>query len=297
MLIEVLLPLFLLVATGWALAKLSWFGSRWSEGAGELTAKILLPSLLFYGSYQHGLPADVPLSLLVAFYIPMVVLFTLIVLVKRRQANKSAFSLACIYSNNVFLGLPIIAHVIGETGLRYAFMVIAFHSLLAFSLYYFSSSPQNQASRWHTMVKSLKNPIVMSLVLGLVLNRSGLQLPVAVSSVLAMLGKAALPCALFVLGASLSRFQLSSYRQGAVIAALKLMVLPFLVLVMARGVLALPDEVIMVLIILSACPVGISAYPVVAGDGRDPSIVSSAILLSSLASMVTIPVWLAVLSI
>lgn len=293
--IEILLPLFLLVAMGWLLSGLSWFSARLSEGASELTANILLPSLLFYGTYQHGLPDDVPLSLLAAFYIPMLMLFTVMLWWRRQQANRSAFALAGIYSNNVFLGLPIISHVVGDSGLSYAYMIIAFHSSLAFSLYYFSSSRQNQVSRWHAIIKTFKNPIVMSLVLGMLLNFSGLQLPAPGISVLNILSEAALPCALFVLGASLSRFRLVDYRQGVAIAAIKLIGLPLLILLMARGVIGLSEPAILVLIILSACPVGISAHPVVVGDGRDGSVVSSAIVLSSIASMVTIPVWLAII--
>ena len=49
-LIASLAPLFLLAAVGWLLARLRWLKPGWIEGAGELTAKLLIPCLLFQGT-------------------------------------------------------------------------------------------------------------------------------------------------------------------------------------------------------------------------------------------------------
>ena len=295
MIISILLPLFLLVALGWGLAKLNWLKPHRCDQASKITAQLLLPTLLFYGSYRYGLPNDAPLTLLAAFYLPMLVIFAVVMWFNRHKTNHPAFALSAIYSNNVFLGVPIVTHVIGEAGLKFAFMVIAFHSLLAFSLYYLASAKQPSASRWQPLVNTLKNPIVLSLVLGLLFNRSGIVLPELVLSGLSLVSQAALPGALLVLGASLARLSVSHHRSGLIIALIKLISLPLAVLAMARLVLGLSDQITVVLIILSACPVGISVYSVVAGDGRDPALVSSAILLSTIGCVITLPLWLMML--
>ena len=284
-----------MVAAGWLLAKSQWLKPKWLDVANDLTAKILLPVLLFLGSYRYGQPDDVPLTLLAAFYFPMLIIFVALMWLLNKQTNKSPFALCAVYSNNVFLGIPIVSQVVGDAGIRYAFMVIAFHSLLAFSLYYVASSHSLKRSRWQPIINTFKNPIVMSLVLGLSLNKIGLELPQWLLNGLGLISEVALPGALLVLGASLARLRLSNFWQGLLISSIKLIALPCLVYLLSKFVFGLANEITLVLIIFSGCPVGISAYPVVINDGRDGSLVSSAILLSSLGCVVTLPIWLLLL--
>jgi predicted permease len=44
--------------------------------------------------------------------------------------------------------------------------------------------------------------------------------------------------------------------------------------------------------VIAACPVGVNAAALVQADGKNPALVSSAILLSSIACIATIPLWI-----
>ena len=65
---------------------------------------------------------------------------------------------------------------------------------------------------------------------------------------------------------------------------------------LAAFVLQVPTDAQAVLVVLASCPVGVNAAFVIAADGQDTDVVHSAILLSSLACAVTIPLWLQVLA-
>jgi malonate transporter len=269
----------------------------WAAGVGELTAKVLIPVLLFNGAYKSGLPAAVSWQALIAFYLPLTALFALVAHGVRRHADSGTRALAACYSNTVFVGIPVLVQTLGGDSLQFAFPVIAFHSLVAFTLYYLAASGGSGGGRQigTALANAARNPIVMSLMAGLVFNLAGVTLPTRASAMLTMVGSAALPCALLALGASLATLTLHSRAEAALVIAIKLLLFPALVLALAVYAFGLPLPVASVLVILASCPVGVNAYAVVQGNGKDPALVSSAILLSSVGCMATMPLWLWVL--
>ncbi|WP_181373300.1 AEC family transporter [Massilia glaciei] len=298
LLLALLLPLFLIAGLGWALARSSWLARGWPNGVSELTVKLLVPALLLNGAYTNGISASISWQLLCAFYLPLVAVFLLYAHGWRRGAGAAPRALAATYSNNAFVGIPVLVQTVGNDSLRYAFPIIAFHSLVGFSLYYLCARGDAGAHRGRggklgaSLLAALKNPIVASLFIGFALNLGGVDLPAPVRQLLAMLAGAALPCALLALGASLATLAPQRGGETVLVAATKLLLLPLLVWLLARHGFGLAPEAVKVLVLLSACPVGINAALVVKADGKDAGMVGSAILLSSILCMATIPLWL-----
>jgi malonate transporter len=298
LLLNLLLPLFLLSTLGWLLAKSRWLATAWIDGVNELTAKLLIPALLFNGAYQNGLPDAVSWQVLTAYYIPLLSLFVFVAFAFKRGENHAGRALAATFSNTVFVGIPVLSQAFGNASLQFAFPIIAFHGLIAFTSYYLLASSGGSAKLklLSSLGNTVKNPIVISLLSGLLFNSMGFALPNVVTKIIDMLTAAALPCALLVLGASLANFHLQSKSETALIVFAKLFILPALVLILAVFVLHLPTAASSVLVILAACPVGVNVSAIVQGDGKNPAMVSSSILLSSLACVLTIPLWLWILA-
>jgi malonate transporter len=288
-LLTLLLPLFLLTGLGWVLAKPRVLASDWQAGLSELTAKIFIPAFLFSGALRHGIPAAVSWQVLAAFFLPLLLLF----LAARGVGRDAPRALAATYSNTVFVGIPVLTQAFGPASLQYAFPVIGFHALAAFTLYYLASPKAGGNARLPAALANVvKNPIVLSLLLGLALNALRVALPAPVTAVLAWLSGAAGPCALLALGASLAGFRLHQPLRTAATVAAKLVLLPACVLAMATLVLRLPAPACAVLVVLAACPVGVNAAALVQADGKDATQVSSAILLSSVLCLLTLPIWI-----
>jgi predicted permease len=290
MLLSLLLPLFLLAGLGALLVKTGWLGTSWAGGVNALTAKLLIPALLFNGMLKNGLPAAVSWQVLAAYYVPLLLLFGALAMWSGRDAARA---LAGTFSNTVFVGIPVLRQALGEASLQFAFPVIAFHGLIAFSAYYALAAGGGRLLP--AIGNAVMNPIVASLLAGLALNLSGLALPHALSQLLDMLASAALPCSLLALGASLATLRLQEHRVALLLVAAKLFALPLLVLG-ATLILHLPADATAVLVVLAACPVGVNVAAVVQGDGKDPALATSAILVSSLACTATLPGWLWLLS-
>lgn len=296
-LIPLLLPLFLLAGLGWALLRFRLIRRDWVAGTNDLTTRVLIPALLLLGTYHNGLPDNAPLALLLAYYLPFITLFSLLAFVFRAQAERAQLSLAALYANTVFIGIPVVVQVLGEASLEFVFPIIAFHSLIGFSLYYLTDSLAEGGSRLLPAVaKTLRNPLVFSLLLGLLLNVSGLSLPAWLLQPLGMLADASLPSALLVLGASLAQFKLGYSLKSLTVVVTKLLLLPVLVLVAAVFLFRLGTEAATVLVILSSGPTGINAYILASNDNKGVEVVSSVILLSSLLYLLTLPAWLFIMT-
>lgn len=287
MLFALLLPLFLMAGLGCVLARTGILAASWQSGLTELTAKVLIPAFLFSGAFRNGIPGSVTWQFLVAFFVPLIALFVAAAIA--RDSGSAPRALAATYSNTVFVGIPVLTQAFGSDSLQYAYPVIAFHGLVAFTLYYLASPGGNVAG---SLLNAVKSPIVISLLLGLACNFVGLTLPGALSSVLAMLSAAALPCALLALGASLAGFAIRSWPETILTVVGKLIVLPACVLGMGLCVFELPSAATAVLVVIAACPAGVNGAALVQADGKNPAQVSSAILLSSIACIATIPFWI-----
>lgn len=285
----VLLPLILVAGLGAALAKTPFLSNEWQAGLNELTARLFIPALLFGGAYQTGIAPAVSWQFLAAFFLPLLALFAFAARAFKRDAPRA---LAATYSNTVFVGIPVLSLAFGTDSLQYAFPIIAFHGLLAFSLYYFASPGAKGVVG--SLLSAVRNPIVISLLLGLACKLGGVRLPAVVTQLLSILSAAALPCALLALGASLVRFRVKSWVESMAVVVAKLLVLPACVYGLAVYVFSLSAPAAAVLVVIAACPVGVNAAAVVQADGKNPALVSSAILLSSIACVVTIPFWIGV---
>jgi predicted permease len=290
-----LLPIFLLAGLGALLARLPWLRPSWHAGVTELTAKFLVPSLLFASAWRTGIPPSLSWKVLCAFYLPLALLFIAARLLARRggagAGTGAPAALAATYSNTVFVGVPVLVQVLGEGSLQFAYPVIAFHSLFCFTLYHLSED--GAKSGWlGAVLSTLKNPIVAALLLGLALNLAQVRLPAPLLRVLDMLGGAALPCALLSLGASVAALKPGRWSATGAIVLAKLVLLPLGVMTLSVFVFDLPLAAAMVLIVLASCPVGINAAFVVKPAGGGAQLVNSAILLSSLLCAATMPAWL-----
>jgi predicted permease len=286
-----LLPIFLLAGLGALLARLPWLKPGWHAGLTEVTAKFLLPCLLFASAWRTGIPPSVSWKVLCAFYVPLGLLFLAARLVYRGAGSAAAAALAATYSNTVFVGVPVLAQVLGEGSLQFAYPVIAFHSLFCFTLYHLSDDAA--PSGWlGPVLSTLKNPIVAALLLGLALNLAHVGLPQPLPRVLDMLGAAAPSCALLSLGASVASLKPGRWAATGAIVLGKLLLLPLGVAALSVFVFQLPMAAAMVLIILASCPVGINAAFVVKPAGGGAQLVNSAILLSTLLCAASMPAWL-----
>jgi predicted permease len=300
------MPLILVALLGFVCAKSQWLNRAQIDAISKFTFYLSIPAFLFYQMAQANFSEQISLELFAAFYLPVLCCYCLAwlshyFLIERKKTSSmtssAVFSLGSSYSNTVIIGLPILLTLFGEKVIGIIFLIITFHSALLFTLTSaissFSAKGRNSFNSKEIIKQNLKNPLVVSISAGLVVNLIGIELPTILADSLQLMGKPAITLALFILGASLAYYHVRDKLFSITIASfIKLALLPALVLITSQSIFQLPALSVTVLVILSACPTGVNAYLIAKAHQQEQQTVAGTVVVTTLLSMLTIPLWL-----
>ena len=304
--ISIIMPLILVALLGFFCAKSQWLNRSQIDALSKFTFYLSIPAFLFYQIAQANFSEQISLTLFASFYLPVLCCYGIAWLshyffIERKNPSSASgsaiFSLGASYSNTVIIGLPILLTLFGEQVLGIIFLIITFHSALLFTLTSaiasFSANSRKSFNGKEIIQQNLKNPLVVSISTGLVVNLLGIELPSVLANSLILLGKPAIALALFILGASLAYYQVRDKLFSIGIASLsKLVLLPTLVLLTSQVLFQLSPLSVTVLVILSACPTGVNAYLIAKAHQQEQQTVAGTVVVTTLLSMITIPFWL-----
>ena len=129
----------------------------------------------------------------------------------------------------------------------------------------------------------------MGLALGMTANLLGLRLPGTLDRMAELLGGAAVPCALFAMGASLASYTARGHTLPALaLAFLKLVVHPLLVWLVMSPVLGIEGIWLSTAVVVAAMPSGVNVYLFAARYGAAQEVAARTVLLASGLSVVTV---------
>ncbi|HBX54638.1 AEC family transporter [Pseudomonas sp. UBA2684] len=291
--VQAILPIFGLIVLGYLLGWREWLSGESAAGLANITFKLFMPTLLFAGIAKASLADGLSPMLLLAYYLPVLLVFCLVnLIVHRQRGTATPLGLTAAFSNNVLVGIPLVTTLMGPQGLVYVFAILVFHSLTLFSLHSFYAAFGGQDKvDGKALLKNLANPMIIGLLLGALLNASGLHVPATLWRMVEWLAQAALPCALIVLGVSLSRYRLRPSTGVVGLALAKLVLFPAMVWWLSGQLPGLNEAARTVLVILAACPSGVNILAF-AKTPEDTRSVSSAVFLSTVLAALTLPLWM-----
>jgi predicted permease len=195
----------------------------------------------------------------------------------------------------VLLGIPLVLTTFGEEATLPLFLIIAFHSplLLPLVTVIIEISRGSRASLRQIPLNTLKglakNPIIGGLLLGAVFNLLQLPLPAAIDKIAQIMSQAALPCALFAMGASLSQYRIAgNFAESLTLVSLKLVLHPLLTWLLAGLVFQLPPLWTHTLVILAALPTGVNTYLFAQRYGIGVVTSTTTIFISTALSMLSL---------
>lgn len=287
-----ILPIFGLIVLGYLLGWRQWLSVESAAGLANITFKLFMPTLLFVGIAKAPLADGLSATLLLAYFLPVIVVFAAVnVIVHRQRGMATPLGLAAAFSNNVLVGIPLVTTLMGHDGLVFVFAILVFHSLTLFSMHsFYAAFGSSERVKLGVLLKNLANPMIIGLGLGALLNVSGWVVPEPLWKMATWLGQAALPCALIVLGASLSRFRLRPSTTVISLTAAKLLVFPALVWWFSGLLPDLSSGARSVLVLMAACPSGVNILGF-AKTQEDIRSVSSTVFLSTVLAALTLPIW------
>jgi predicted permease len=303
--IDSVIPVFLLIATGW-LARVSGLieDKHWS-GIEKATYFIFFPAIIIDTLARADLGSVPMLGVGAALIGAILVIAGALLAVRiplQRWTGLDGPAFTSLFQGstrwNTFIGLAMASSLFGPRGITLmavaiAAMVPLLNTLAFYVLVRFAGGPpQTPLEMLRTFVA---NPYIWSCAIGLALNGSGLLLPKPIGSFVEILGRAALAAGLLIVGAGLDVRRLARPEGVHVISlGTKLLALPLIAVALARlfGVSGLDLEVT---VIAASVPTASGAYALAKQMGGDAALMAEIITIQTLASLMTMPILMAVL--
>lgn len=303
----VVLPVFLLVGSGYAAVRLRVVQESVVDALLAFATRIAVPVLLFQALYRLDLGAALRWEHLLSFYAAATASFLGSALVARiafgrRPGESVAIGFIALFSNSVLLGLAVLERAYDPPEMEAAFALVAIHApycylvgILSMEMVRRDGAPIRVALR-RTANAMFRNALAIGIALGLLFNLLAVPVPEAVAATVDLLARAALPVALFGLGGALTRYAMRDAGGEAVTAAaFSILVHPALAWVLAAHVFALPEPFVRAAVVIAAMPPGINAYLFASMYDRAVGTAASSVLIGTAASVLTATFWLWVL--
>ncbi len=299
--LEQMIRILLFLSLGFALNRLHILPKGSGTAVSRLLTTVFMPSLLIYSNMSEFNIVNVgeysQLVLWGGFFIAITILLAIPVSRKLGGDNhldRNVYLYGLCFPNTGAVGGPLAMAMFGTLGYFKYNLFLLFVTLATYAWgvsLFLDVERKNPVKRFFV---NMMNPIFLSMAIGLVLGAIGAKnwVPDLVTSALKDLGSCYIPISLVMTGFAVAEYPLDEVfkrPRSYIFALLRLIVIPVLVLVLA-WVLRVPQSIATLLAITYAGPCGMNVVVFPSSYGRDCRTGASIVLLSSLGSILTVPV-------
>jgi predicted permease len=296
-----IVPIFIVILVGLIIQRRHFLPPEFAGPANRLVYYVAIPAMIF---------GSVAKSDLTAWFNPLTIGITLAAaatvyaaagflhrFIGVDQDQVGTFIQSSGHGNIGYMGLAVASYHLGDVGLTHAsvvggFLMILQNVLSVTALAYHGSDARGSRSRFYFLGRILGNPVIVAVLAGMAFSISHLTMPIIVQRSLKIISDLALPTALLIIGGALSFDQVRLYwKMSLCTTMLKLLGLPAIGYVLFK-LLGIRGEAMVSAMILMGCPTATVTYVMSKEMRGDLGLATAAITLSTLASAVTISMWL-----
>lgn len=309
--LSALMPVVLLIAAGFGIARLGWLGPQWVKRLSTLAFGVLTPVLLFRTMSRVHLEQLDPQPAL-AYMLTLGLAFVGMLVWRGFNRTAAVLALGVTYSNAVMIGIPLVAMAWGEAGLVTLFTLIPIHSLVLLTIATMAlevvlaqeqvtlrrqgqpaadgggiagAAVRALAVGFRAFGRALVHPVPLPILAGLAFAQTGWQIPAALDQGMRWLGLAFGPLALLLVGLSLARSPIGALMRPALgLCAIKNLAVP----AVACGIgwlLGMRGLPLTVLTATAALPIGANVFLFSQRYGVAQDLVTAGVALSTLLSL------------
>jgi predicted permease len=301
---DAVLPLFLIILGGILFSRTKMASEQWVEVLNRFALWIGYPALVITllsrldlsgGHYNRMMLVNSAYFIfctLLAFPYSRLFRFT--------HLRRRTFFLILAYGNVTYLGIPVLQTVLGDEGLKAGALLSAVYVfwLLTLGLLLVETGGEKPFHPGQLALKLLTNPLLLSVVIGLFLAITRLQLPGIFSRSLSMLAQSVTPLVLFSLGIFMGFQKIGHWKEWGhvVLFALVIMLtLPGIFYLVSAHTGWLKDMDLQASILEAAMPVGLTPYALAQQYRLDTAFTARVVLLSTSLSLILLPLWIVIL--
>lgn len=286
--------ILLLMLAGLFTKKLGLVGKEGQKNLTDLVLNLVLPCNIIH-AFQIEFSKDILSAFGAIFLVSICIQLGCTILGSLLFQRSPLEARKCLYygtvcSNAGFLGNPIAEGVFGPAGLALASVYLIPQRIVMWSagISVFSGSKDMRA----LLKKVLTHPCILACGAGLVLMVTQLQLPAVLQSTIEALGSCNTALSMMVVGMILAELKIHEMKDKTVLfyTLVRLILIPILVWVPCR-LLGLSGLVTGVSVLLAAMPAGATTSILAAKYDANPAFASKMVIFSTLASVITTPVW------
>lgn len=299
-LLGVMMELSALILLGLVLTKLHLLDEKGSAVLSTLVVHVFNPALIISSVCEGGLQTQgdtVIEAIICGVFLYALLILIAIVVYMRSKALKEEVSICkmiVIFSNTAFVGYPILRALYGDFAV---FVFSLMHLPFNILIFTYGRSLLQKGNHQKMTVKDIFSIGTVSSIVALILYFGNISVPVRVADFFGILGDACVPLSMIVIGVSLAHASWKNVLKSKninMVVFLRLIVLPILI---AWITLPLPITTFNreLLVISGALPAG-SMIVVLAKEYKaNDGLASAGVFLTTLLSVVTIPLMLGIL--
>ena len=284
-------PVFLIVALGYFLKKLGMINDNFVTLSSKIVFTVSLPALIFIEILNVDIGKIFDLGAITFVYVGTLVAFSVAWFISgfltEDGKDKAAFILAIIVN---FYG----TESLGKASLILAFTIPLYNVLSVIALTV-PLKKEKKADYKKILFEILKNPLIIAVISAVIFSSFKLKLPDVLFKTGTYLAELALPLALIGIGGFLSfKDIIPNHLLTTISTLLKLIIIPAAA-TFAAYALGFSGSDLGIIFILFACPTAIASFIMAEAMGVNSRLAGNILLLTTLASVVTITIGLFIL--
>lgn len=295
---NVIAPVFFLMVLGYLLVNYTSLADRQlTKQANAIVFKIFLPCMLFYNVYQSDIGAEIQSRIKLCIWAAggLIILFVLLCLIVPKvvkQENQQGVVIQGIFrSNYVIFGVAVVQNMYGSkstttAAILSAILVPMYNFLAVVALSIFG---EKRETDWKKIILDIvKNPLIISSMLGVVFSLLGIKLPTAVDTTVQDLAKLSTPIAFMILGGDLDFSKVKgNLKVSSIVLTIKLVILPLIMIPMVV-MMGYRDADLLSALLAYQTPVAVSSYIMAQQAGADGQLAGQLVVFSSVLSIFTL---------
>ena len=290
-----MLILLAIVIVGYVAGKLKYMGGDFDRRLSNIIIDITCPALILSSTMGGKLP-DRSLILpllgisLLTYVLLAIAAWTLPRWLTKKSEDRGTVGFALMFGNVGFIGYPIVGTIFGHEAVFYAAILNVVNTLSVFTAGVMLVNGERQ--RMAFQPKILVSTPMISAYLAILIVALGIDnIPSVISQPITMIGGITVPGALLIIGSSMSRLSWRMMLGSGVVyvtTAFRLLILPLLLYVIFRA-MGFDPLVVNINTLVIAMPVATYGTILCLRYGRDTALITEITFISTLLSVLTIP--------
>lgn len=288
--------LFVFITCGYLFGKFNIIKKEHSKIISVLLVNFFLPCMVFK-SVSRGFTREYITKYYILVLLSIIILLILILiahfiakLFSKDPYERKIYEYTLIVPNFGYMGYALSEGIFGAAGLLNMIVFGAPITTYTYSIGY------AKIRNCEIKLKTLLIPTIFALVFGVAFGLSGLHLPSFFTKIIESSSACMSPLAMLLTGITISEFDIKELvinKKAYIIAALRLLIIPLLVMLSLKPFFS--TEIVRTATLLYAMPCGLNTVVVAKAYNQNYKLGASFALISSIASVVTVPFILAII--